>query len=168
MGTFDYINMRLNGYDFHKSLMAGTVMDRHQGEERLRHLARGHALLPEGCARRTWRRPAEPAAARRRGWRLRTPHRNPVPQNERDDIDFFAFPEMDPQYAQDAVKRPSTASESPKKSKNLDGAMALLKWLGTPTAENTYLSTPTTWPSTTGPTTKYSALQKVAASSSRC
>ena len=32
MGTFDYINMRLNGYDFHKSLMAGEEAVDEMGE----------------------------------------------------------------------------------------------------------------------------------------
>ena len=52
MGTFDYINMRTNGYDFHKQLMAGeAAWDGTGGQDRVRDLARAAALPRRGLAR---------------------------------------------------------------------------------------------------------------------
>ena len=52
MGTFDYLNMRINGYDFHISLMAGKESwTDSQGQGGLRHLARAAAVPPAGRQR---------------------------------------------------------------------------------------------------------------------
>ena len=52
MGTFDYINMRTNGYDFHKSLMARRGgLGRPGGQGRVRDVARAAALPRRGRAR---------------------------------------------------------------------------------------------------------------------
>ena len=52
MGTFDYLNMRLNGYQFHVDLMAHKESwDQQEGRERLRH-------LEVGAARTRTRRPS--------------------------------------------------------------------------------------------------------------
>src|SRR5919108_616835 len=55
MGTFDYINMRTNGYDFHKSLMAGE--EAWDGPEVRQVFETWAELLPfhaEGSLGRTW------------------------------------------------------------------------------------------------------------------
>ena len=52
MGTFDILNMRINGYDFHVSLMAGKESwEDPQGQAGLRHLGRPAALPPGRLAR---------------------------------------------------------------------------------------------------------------------
>ena len=82
MGTFDILNMRLNGYQFHVGLMDGTrEVERPEGQGRVRVLARPAALLPggrsgsdlagcrEGRARRLDRRHVLPRHVRGRAGR---------------------------------------------------------------------------------------------------
>ena len=61
MGTFDILNMRINGYDFHVRLMAGKeAWDSPKVEGRLQPLARAAAVLlaavPSGSPGRKARR----------------------------------------------------------------------------------------------------------------
>jgi multiple sugar transport system substrate-binding protein len=81
------------------------------------------------------------------------------------DLDFFPFPEINPKYGQDAVEAPIDGFMMARKPKNRDGAAALLKFIGSAQAENTYLKTD---PNDVGTnkhasTAHYSALQKKAA-----
>lgn len=168
MGTFDYINMRLNGYDFHKSLMAGTESWTDTKVKNVFDTWR--EVMPyyqKGALGRTWEEAGQSLQQRRTGMAVfGMPHPGTqFPENERDDIDFFAFPEIDPQYAQDAVEAPIDGFLVAKKSKNLTGAKALLTWLGTPAAEDTYLALdPNNVAVNDGAdTSKYSALQKKSA-----
>jgi len=168
MGTFDYINMRLNGYDFHKSLMAGEESWSDAKVKKVFDTWR--ELMPyyqKGALGRTWEEAGQGLQQRKTGMAVfGMPHPGTqFPENERDDIDFFAFPEIDPQYAQDAVEAPIDGFLIAKKSKNVSGAKALLKWLGTPKAEGTYLALdPNNVAVNDGAdTSKYSALQKKSA-----
>jgi len=58
---------------------------------------------------------------------------------DREDLDFFPFPEIDPAHGQDAVEAPVDGFLMSKKAKDRDGAKALLTFLATPQAENLYL-----------------------------
>ena len=52
MGTFDILNMRMNGYDFHIGLMAGKrEVDRPEDQGRLRELGGAPPVLPGGRRR---------------------------------------------------------------------------------------------------------------------
>ncbi len=168
MGTFDYINMRLNGYDFHKSLMAGEEAWTDTKVKNVFDTWR--ELMPyyqKGALGRTWEEAGQSLQQRKTGMAVfGMPHPGTqFPDDERDDIDFFAFPEIDPQYAQDAVEAPIDGFLVAKKSKNVDGAEALLTWLGTPKAEDTYLALdPNNVAVNDGAdTSKYTALQKKSA-----
>lgn len=168
MGTFDYINMRLNGYDFHKSLMAGKEAWTDTKVKNVFDTWR--ELMPyyqKGALGRTWEEAGQSLQQRKTGMAVfGMPHPGTqFPANERDDIDFFAFPEMDTQYGQDAVEAPIDGFLIAKKSKNVSGAKALLKWLGTPAAEGDYLALdPNNVAVNSGAdTSKYSALQKKSA-----
>ena len=108
MGTFDILNMRINGYDFHMSLMAGEeAWDSAEVKTGLRHLARA-AALPPG-------RPAGPhlaggrAASLQQGesgmYLLGTFVVDAVPGRRADDLDFFTFPEIDSAIGADAHRR---------------------------------------------------------------
>ncbi|NGO06185.1 carbohydrate ABC transporter substrate-binding protein [Streptomyces sp. HC44] len=165
MGTFDYINMRANGYDFHKSLMAGEEAWTSPKVKNVFDLWR--ELMPyyqKGALGRTWQEAAQGLQKRTAGMAVfGMPHPGQqFPESERDDIDLFAFPEIDPQYGQDAVEAPIDGFLIAKKSKNVDAAKDLLKFLGTPEAEELYLSVdPNNVAVNEGAdTSKYSALQK--------
>ena len=60
MGTFDQLNLRINGYEFHVDLMAGKESwTDAEGQEGLRH-------LEAGCCRSTRRAPSAAPGRRRR------------------------------------------------------------------------------------------------------
>ncbi|MFC8126493.1 ABC transporter substrate-binding protein [Streptomyces sp. NPDC057302] len=168
MGTFDYINMRLNGYEFHKSLMAGEEAWTDTKVKKVFDLWR--ELMPyyqKGALGRTWEEAGQGLQQRKTGMAVfGMPHPGQqFPADERDDIDFFAFPEIDPAHGQDAVEAPIDGFLVAKKSKNLDGAKELLKYLGTPKAEDIYLAgDPNNVAVNEGAdTSKYSPLQKKSA-----
>lgn len=168
MGTFDYINMRLNGYDFHKGLMAGTEAWTDTKVKKVFDLWR--ELMPyyqKGALGRTWEEAAQGLQKRQTGMAVfGMPHPGQqFPENEREDIDFFAFPEIDPQYGQDAVEAPIDGFLIAKKAKNVEAGKALLKYLGTPGAEDIYLAgDPNNVAVNDGAdTSKYTPLQKKSA-----
>ena len=61
------------------------------------------------------------------------------PAADRDDLDFFPFPEIDSAYGQDAVEAPIDGFLLSKKSKRQKQGKELLKYLATPAAEEIYL-----------------------------
>ncbi|MFD9000327.1 ABC transporter substrate-binding protein [Streptomyces sp. NPDC059582] len=167
LGTFDQINFRTNGYDFHVELMAGkaswtdakvrTVFD-HWAE-----------LLPyhqDGAVGRTWQDAAQTLVSKKAGMYLLGTF---VAQQFTDpadleDLDFFAFPEIDPTYGQDTVEAPTDGYMLSKSPKNKAGALKLLEFLGTPEAEALYLKADPSVvaASSKADTASYSALQKKA------
>ncbi|MHC3467903.1 ABC transporter substrate-binding protein [Streptomyces sp. 7R007] len=168
MGTFDYIDLRLNGYDFHKSLMAG---EESWTDTKVKNVFdTWRELMPyyqKGALGRTWEEAGQSLQKRETGMAVfGMPHPGTqFPENERDDIDFFAFPEIDPQWGQDAVEAPIDGFLIARKSKNVTGAKDLLKWLGKPEAEDVYLKyDPNNVAVNSGAdTSAYSALQKKSA-----
>ncbi|UXY23971.1 ABC transporter substrate-binding protein [Streptomyces cynarae] len=167
MGTFDQINFRLNGYDFHKSLMAGkeswtdakvkAVFD-HWAE-----------LLPyhqDGAVGRTWQDAAQTLVSKKAGMYLLGSFVAQQFTNQADveDLDFFAFPEINSAYGQDTVEAPTDGFMLSKSPKNHAGAVQLLEFLGTPEAESFYLASDPSVvaASSNAPTSSYTALQKKA------
>ncbi|MCX4881956.1 MULTISPECIES: ABC transporter substrate-binding protein [unclassified Streptomyces] len=167
MGTFDQINFRLNGYDFHKSLMAGkeswtdakvkAVFD-HWAE-----------LLPyhqDGFMGRTWQDAAQGLVAKKSGMYVLGSFvaQQFTNKADADDLDFFPFPEINSAYGQDTVEAPTDGFMVSKAPKNKTGVTKLLEYLGTPEAEAIYLkSDPSVVAaSSKADTSSYSALQKKA------
>ncbi|MFI0734917.1 ABC transporter substrate-binding protein [Streptomyces sp. NPDC021225] len=167
MGTFDYLNMRANGYDFHISLMGGKES---WTDPRVKHvfdLWRG--LMPyhqKGANGRTWQEAAQSLAQKKSGMAVfGLPHPGQqFPEADRDDLDFFAFPEIDSAYGQDAVEAPIDGFLLSKKSKRQKEGKELLKYLATPAAEEIYLKRdPNNIAVNDGASTSsYNALQKKA------
>jgi multiple sugar transport system substrate-binding protein len=165
MGTFDYLNMRINGYDFHVQLMAGekawnspqvkTVFDTWKG------------LLPyhqPDALGRTWQEAAQSLLNKESGmYTLGLFLGQQFPEGaDRDDLDFFPFPEIDSAIGADAVEAPIDGFMMAKRPRNESGAKDLLRYLGTAKAENAYLKTD---PNNVGAhndadTAGYNALQK--------
>jgi multiple sugar transport system substrate-binding protein len=167
MGTFDQLNMRLNGYDFHVSLMAYKESWTDPKVKAVFDLWKG--LLPlhqAGANGRTWQEAAQDLGAKKTGMYLLGSF---VAQQfkgaDLDDLDFFAFPEVDSKYGTGAVEAPIDGFMISKKAKNVTAAKEALKYLGTAEAQNLYLKND---PSNVGANSKadssgYSALQKKAA-----
>jgi multiple sugar transport system substrate-binding protein len=168
MGTFDILNMRINGYDFHVSLMAGkeswedakvkTVFDTWKG------------LLPyhqESSLGRTWQEAAQGLAAKKAGMYFLGTFATQQfkPGAEADDVDFFPFPEVDSAHGTDAIDAPIDGFMMSAEPKNEAAAKALLTYLASADAENIYLKSD---PSSVGAnknvdTSGYNAVQKKSA-----
>ncbi len=132
MGTFDILNMRINGFDFHMSLMAGD--EEWDSAEVKQVFDTWASLLPVHQADplgRTWQ---EAATAMSKGecgmYLLGTFVVDAIPDDE-DDLDFFTFPELDSSIGATALDAPIDGFCLAAAGKNQAGGMEMLKWLGT-------------------------------------
>jgi multiple sugar transport system substrate-binding protein len=166
MGTFDYINMRTNGYDFHKSLMAGQeAWDSPQVKqvfETWKELLPFHA---EGSLGRTWQDAAQTLNKDSAMYVLGSFVGQQFEGKALEDLDFFPFPEISSEHGQDAVEAPIDGFMMAKSPKNETAAKALLEYLGSADAQNTYLKSDPNDVATNNQaeTSGYNAIQKKAA-----
>src|SRR3954469_1687810 len=167
MGTFDQINFRLNGYDFHKSLMAGKeAWTDAKVKAVFDHWAE---LLPyhqDGFMGRTWQDAAQTLVSKKAGMYVLGSFVGQQFTNKADldDLDFFAFPEINSAYGQDTVEAPTDGFMVSKAPKNKAGVAKLLEYLGTPAAEQIYLKADSSVvaASSKADTSSYTPLQKKA------
>jgi multiple sugar transport system substrate-binding protein len=166
MGTFDYLNMRINGYDFHISLMGGK--ESWTDPKVLKVFDTWRELVPyqqEGSLGRTWQEAAQSLAQKKSAmYILGMFVGQQVPDADRDDLDFFAFPEVDSTIGTDSVEAPIDGfmlAKSPKEDAN---AKQLLEYLAGTEAVGTYLkSDPNNIAANNkADTSGYNALQKKA------
>jgi multiple sugar transport system substrate-binding protein len=166
MGTFDILNLRINGYDFHVNLMAGK--ESWQDPKVATVFTTWKELLPlhqEGALGRTWQEAAQGLANKKSGMYLLGMF---VGQQftgaAHDDLDFFAYPEIDSNVGMDTLDAPIDGFMVSKKPKNEDGAMALMQYLASAKAQNIYLQNDPNNIATAkdADTSGYSALQKKA------
>ncbi|MES4890724.1 ABC transporter substrate-binding protein [Streptomyces sp. NPDC096012] len=167
MGTFDQINFRLNGYDFHVRLMAGKAS---WTDARVKAVFdHWTEILPyhqDGFMGRTWQDAAQALVAKKAGMYLLGSF---VAQQftaaaDLDDLDFFPFPELDSAHGQETVEAPTDGFMVSRSPKNHAGVVKLLEYLGSPAAEEVYLRTDPSVvaASDKADTSAYSALQKKA------
>ena len=132
MGTFDILNMRINGYDYHLSLMGGeesweddkvkTVFDTWRG------LLPYHQEDPLG---RTYQEAVSSLQQKKSGmYFLGLFLTDTLPLEQQNDIGFFTFPEVDSNIGADAIDAPIDGFCMSGKPKNEKGALALLEFLG--------------------------------------
>jgi len=166
MGTFDYLNMRVNGYDFHISLMGGK--ESWTDPKVTKVFDTWSELLPyhqQGSLGRTWQDAAKTLQDKKAGMYLLGMFVGQQFQGAaKDDLDFFAFPEIDSTVGTDTVEAPIDGFMLSKKLKNEEGAKKLLEYLAGTEAVNTYLkSDPNNIAANTkADTSGYNALQKKA------
>ncbi|MEV7689676.1 ABC transporter substrate-binding protein [Streptomyces bungoensis] len=167
MGTFDQINFRVNGYDFHVELMAGKA----SWTDAKVKAAFDHwsEILPyhqDGFMGRTWQDAAQTLVSKKAGMYLLGSFvaQQFTSKADLDDLDFFAFPEINPAYGQDTVEAPTDGFMVSKSPKNHAGVVKLLEYLGTPEAEQIYLKADSSVvaASSKADTSTYSPLQKKA------
>ncbi|MFB7338168.1 ABC transporter substrate-binding protein [Streptomyces adustus] len=167
LGTFDQINFRTNGYDFHVELMAGKAS---WTDAKVRtafdHWAEILPYHQDGSIGRTWQDAAQTLVSKKAGMYLLGTFvaQQFTDKADLDDLDFFAFPSIDPAYAQDTVEAPTDGFMVSKSPKNHAGVVELLEYLGTPEAESIYLKADPSVvaASSKADTSSYSALQKKA------
>jgi multiple sugar transport system substrate-binding protein len=176
MGTFDILNLRLNGYDFHVGLMAG---DQKWTDPKVKQVFdTWKAIIPfhqEGAPGRTWQDAAQALVQKKAGMYLLGMFVSQQFQATNDpadleDLDFFPFPSMGTQYdAENALDAPidgfMISSNSPSKDKDLDASKAFLEYLADPATQVAWV---TKDPSNVAAvkdadTSSYSPLQKKAA-----
>jgi multiple sugar transport system substrate-binding protein len=136
MGTFDALNLRINGYQFHIDLMQGkkdwTSPEVKKVFETWGSLLPYHQADPLG---RTWQEAAQSLQKKQSGmFLLGTFMNEQFPVNERDDIDLFTFPVVDTNIGADALDAPIDGHCMSAKPKNMAGAKALLKYEASPDA----------------------------------
>jgi multiple sugar transport system substrate-binding protein len=162
MGTFDVLNMRINGYQFHIELMAHKhswadpkvkkVFDTWAG------LLPVHQADPLG---RTWQEAAQSLQQKKSGmYLLGLFVSEQVDKGE--DLDFFTFPEIDSTIGSDALDAPIDGYMLAKKPKEEAGAKDLLTWLGGKDAQAIILKNApgNLVPNSEVDTAGYTALQK--------
>jgi len=166
MGTFDYLNMRINGYDFHISLMGGN--ESWTDPKVAKVFDTWRELLPyhqQGSLGRTWQEAGQALQQKKAGMYLLGMFvGQQFPEADRDDLDFFAFPEIDPAIGTDSVEAPIDGFMLAKSPREEANAKQLLEYLAGTEAVGTYLkSDPNNIAANTkADTSSYSALQKKA------
>ncbi|MFD3502760.1 ABC transporter substrate-binding protein [Streptomyces sp. NPDC058676] len=167
LGTFDQINFRKNGYDFHVDLMAGKASWTDAKVKSVFDL--WAEILPyhqDGAVGRTWQDAAQTLVSKKAGMYLLGTFVGQQFTNPADleDLDFFAFPEIDPAYGQDTVEAPTDGFMMSKSPKNKAEGVKLMEFLGTPEAEEAYLKADPSVvaASTKADTSAYTPLQKKA------
>jgi multiple sugar transport system substrate-binding protein len=167
LGTFDIINMRLNGFQFHMDLMAHKVT--WDDPKVLAVFNQWTEILPyqqAGANGRIWQDAAKTLLNKQAGMYLLGSF---VAQQftgaDLDDLDFFPYPAIDPANAQDAIDAPIDGFMMSKKVKNQAGATALLEYIGTAPAEALYGKTDPSdvAAATNADTSNYNAIQKKSA-----
>ena len=164
-GTFDYLNMRLNGYQFHVDLMAHK--ESWSNPKVAAVFDNWKALLPyhdQGSLGLTWQEAATTLSNKKSGMYLLGSF---VTQQFTDktvlaDIDFFPFPTLTEANGQDAVEAPIDGFMVSKKGGDDAVAKAFAGFIGTAAGQNAYQAVDPSNIATnkTADTTKYSALTK--------
>src|SRR5215212_4900302 len=142
MGTFDQLNFRMNGYQFHMDLMAGKES---WTDERVKNVfTEWEKLLPfhqENPNGRTWQEAGSAFANKECGMMtLGNFVGEQFPEGELSDLDFFPWPEMNPEFGTDTIEAPIDGWMMARDPKNPEAAKELLYHFGTATAQEAYLS----------------------------
>jgi multiple sugar transport system substrate-binding protein len=171
MGTFDILNLRLNGYQFHVDLMAGkekwsdpkvkTVFDTFK------------ELLPfhqQGAAGRIWQDASTTLVQKKAAMYFHgmftSQQFQEAGQADLDDLDFFPYPDFGTQWdAEKALDAPIDGFALSKAPKNLDAAKAFLEHLAQPETQVAWVSADKSniAAAKDADTSGYTALQKKAA-----
>ncbi len=165
MGTFDILNLRVNGYDYHINLMAGKEDWTSDKVAKVFDLWTG--LLPYHQADALGRSWQEAAQALQKGqagmYYLGTFAAQQFAKGaEQDDLDFFVFPEVDSTIGTGAIEAPTDGYMMSRRPRNEAGAKKWLGYLGTADAQNILVQAdPSVIATSQGAdVTKYTDLQK--------
>ena len=165
MGTFDILNMRINGYQFHVDLMAGKKT--WNGPEVKKVFDTWTGLLPLHQADslgRTWQEAAQGLQQKKVGMYLLGSFVAQQVDNGTD-LDFFPFPEIDPAIGMDAIDAPIDGFMMAAKPSNEANAKAFLSFLGSKEAGTIWGKTDPSnvLANKSADTSGYTALQKKSA-----
>jgi multiple sugar transport system substrate-binding protein len=150
MGTFDILNMRLNGYDFHVGLMAGTEK---WTDPRVKAVfEKWRELIPyqqEGALGRDWQDAARALLNKEAGMYFLGTFaaeqfvntEDPTDTSNLDDLDFFPFPTLGTEFdAELGIDAPIDGFMLSKAPANIDAAKKFLRCAATGEAQIIYLT----------------------------
>jgi multiple sugar transport system substrate-binding protein len=144
LGTFDIINLRVNGYDYHIKLMKHEVPWTDPGVTAV--FNQWAEILPyaqQGANGRLWQDAAKALENKKAGMMFQGS--NQVAANyaaaNLADLDFFPYPAINPTHGQDFMDAPTDGFCVSAKAKNVDAAKSILKYIGTGDAEAAFLKT---------------------------
>jgi multiple sugar transport system substrate-binding protein len=150
MGTFDILNMRINGYQFHIDLMAGK--EKWTDPKVTTVFNTFKDLLPyhqNGAAGRTWQDAAQALVQKKAGMYLLGMFVSQQFQTagaaDLADLDFFPYPSFGTQYdAEKALDAPidgfMLSKNSPTLSADMDTAKAFLEYLAQPATQVSWVT----------------------------
>jgi multiple sugar transport system substrate-binding protein len=139
-GWFDYLNLRVNGADFHRELLAGKHS--FDGPEVRKVMDYYKQLLPyldpKGRSY-SWQDAVTPLANKKAGMYLIGAFvTSAVPVDVAGDLDFFRVPIIDPAIPL-AEEAPTDGFFASAKSHNTQGAKDLLSYLASPAAQQEFI-----------------------------
>jgi multiple sugar transport system substrate-binding protein len=146
LGTFDILNLRVNGYDYHIKLMKHEVPWTDPGVTAV--FKQWQEILPycqTGATGRIWENSATALENKQAGMMFQGS--NQVGANyakaHLPDLDFFVYPAINPAYGTDYMDAPTDGFMMPNKGKSADSAAAkkVLEYIGTGAAESAFLAT---------------------------
>lgn len=143
MGTFDIINMRVNGYDYHVGLMAGT--EKWSDARTKAVFEEWRKLIPylqEGALGRTWQDAAQSLLNKDAGMYFLGTFAGEQATDPavHDDLDFFPFPVYGTQYDSElGIDAPIDGFMLSKAPANIDAAKAFLSFLASGAAIDIFL-----------------------------
>ena len=139
-GWFDYLNLRINGAQFHRELLAG----KHSFDSaEVRKVMDTYATLipyfdPKGRSY-GWQEAATPLVNKKAGMYLIGAFvTTAFPSDAQDDIDFFSVPAIDPAIPS-AEEAPTDGFFASSKTKNPVGTKDLLSYLASPKQQQAYI-----------------------------
>lgn len=139
-GWFDYLNLRVNGAQFHRELLAGKHS--FDGPEVKKVMGYYKQLLPffdpKGRSY-SWQDAVTPLTAKKAGMYLIGAFvSSALPADAVDDLDFFRVPIIDPSIPV-AEEAPTDGYFASAKSRNPQGARDLLSYLASPDAQQQFI-----------------------------
>jgi multiple sugar transport system substrate-binding protein len=139
-GWFDYLDLRINGAEFHRDLLAGKHP--FDGPEVKKVMEYYKQLLPfidpKGRSY-SWQDAVTPLVSKKAGMYLVGAFiTSAVPADVVDDVDFFRVPIIDPNVPV-AEEAPTDGYFASAKSRNPQGAKDLLSYLASPSAQQEFI-----------------------------
>ena len=176
-GTFDILNLRMNGYDFHVNLLTGANGQKWTDPKVTAVFKKWSEITPyysPAFAGLTWQQGADQLLRKQAGMYLlglfvSDEFKASGSQGDLDQLDFFAFPDLGTQYdAEKALDAPidvyMVTKKSPTLSSNLGQAKAFMEYMAKGTSQVTFWkNSPGSIPTASdADTSQYPALTKKA------
>jgi multiple sugar transport system substrate-binding protein len=163
MGTFDILNMRVNGFDFHMALMAGDeAWDSNEVKMVFETWRDQIPYQQEDPLGRTWQETATSLANKEAGMMMFGTFIGDAVPDQVDDLDFFTYPQVVDSVPADALDAPIDGFAVAAAGQNQEGAKEFMAFLGTAAAQdaaNAAATAPMIAANANASTDGYSALQ---------